>query len=974
MKKLCMMLLAIVGFAMSANAITLTVVSGDKNDPGNNEGCQKLVDGNYGTKWGDGISEGQTKYVIVKSNVAIIPASYVLVTGNDTAGGNSGRNWNNWKVYAGNFASDADAARNAEGWVLIDQRTNVGGTDQLPAANSQATPPFVLTETVTAPYLYFKIEIESCVDLNTYMQMGEFFFDKYTVDLSAFAEDIAAANSFDYKKAGDALLEAEYEALLKKLNASEDADEVDATLTQLTNVKNFINSQAEKEFLALSGSNTWGDGGWANFVDGNYDTKWGGGLGSEGMWIVFRVKGGVQPYVYRLVTGGDTKSYWDRNWSTWTVYGANFASVSDANVNSDQWVALDIRQDIGQDLFPAENRNPTTFTFTEGVNEPYYYYKVHVTKSYNNGSNQQMSEIEFLTKAQLDEQKQAYIDEYASVDLEAEVEPWHQAEKATFIETLNQLKETNDVLEMSKLNNTLAGLKSTLEASIEDRAAQQERYEKGGFLPLAGNTAWGNGENWTRLIDENHDSKWGGGRPEDGSFVIFKKADAVAPELYTLVTGNDTQGSPDRNWATWKIYGANFAADADAIRDAEWVLLDSKENIGQDMLPGANFAPAYFSFSEKVAQAYQYFKIEISASFNNGGNIQMSEFKMITPAELEAIKAAYVEEMAPFINAVYADDAMKLKYNAALREISIAAPEGILAAVAAAQAVQNEILAAQPELTAVDGVYQIGTAGELMTFARLVNNSEMPENGYSAVLTGDIDLTAVPYEYIKNFKGTFDGQGHAIKNLSINQSSTSEIGLFGVAENATITRVMLVNASVNGNNNAGCLVGRAINSTISKCAVIDSYAEGRDHVGTIAGEIRGNVGTIFTDNYSNSVTYSREYQAGGMIGTILGGTVEHNLFTGTVDAGGGRSGGLIALLDGNESNILIKNNAIFATSVDCGWGTGDCYAIMMRAGRNASYENNYSLSTATYCGETFNLTNPNDENGGQVDWATSTTK
>ena len=389
MKKFFLMLLAIVGLTMQANAITLTVVSGDKNDPNNNEGCQKLVDGNFGTKWGDGISEGQSKYVVLKANVAITPASYGLVTGNDT-GGSPGRNWNVWKVYAGNFASDADAARDAEGWVLIDQRADVAGTDQLPAADSQATPPFVLTETVTGSYLYYKIEIEACKDLNTYMQMGEFYFDSYKVDLSAFANDITAANNFDYKKADDALLEAEYESLLAQLNAAEDADTVDALLTKISTLKNFIDTQAEKQFYALSGNNTWGDGGWSNFVDGNYDTKWGGGLGS-GMWIVFRVRGGVQPYVYRLVTGADTKSYWDRNWSTWTVYGANFKSISEVSENSDQWVPLDIRQNIGQDLFPAENKNPTTFTFTEGVNEPYYYFKVLVTACYNNGGSQQMS-------------------------------------------------------------------------------------------------------------------------------------------------------------------------------------------------------------------------------------------------------------------------------------------------------------------------------------------------------------------------------------------------------------------------------------------------------------------------------------------------------------------------------------------------------------------------------------------------------
>ena len=972
MKKFFLMLLAVVGFTMQANAIKLTVVAGDKNDPNNNEGCQKLVDGNFATKWGDGISEGQTKYIIVKSNVAIIPTSYVLVTGNDT-GGSPGRNWNVWKVYAGNFASDADAARDAEGWVLIDQRADVAGTDQLPAADSQATPSFVLTETVTDSYLYYKIEIEACKDLNTYMQMGEFYFDSYKVDLSAFAEDIAAANSFDYKKAGDALLEAEYETLLSGLNASEDADEVDALLTKIANVKNFINTQAEKEFYALGGSNTWGDGGWSNFVDGKYDTKWGGGLGS-GMWVVFRVRGGVQPFVYRLVTGADTKSYWDRNWSTWTVYGANFKSISEVSENSDQWVALDVREDIGQDLFPAENMNPTTFTFTEGVNEPYYYFKVLVTKCYNNGGSQQMSEIEFLTKEQLDEQKQAYLDEYASVDLNAAVEPWHEAEKASFVDAYNQLKETNDVLEMSKLNNTLASLKSALETSIADRAAQEERYANGGYLPLAGNTAWGNGENWTRLIDQNNSSKWGGGRDQSGAFLIFTKASSMAPTFYTLITGNDTAGDPSRNWADWKIYGANFASAAEATRDAEgWVLIDNKEGIGQDLLPGANFAPAYFSMSEKDAQEYSYFKIEISKSFNDGGNIQMSEFTFGTDTELAAIKAGYVEEFTPFLNGIYADEAMTLKYNTSLRELTNAAPEEILAKVAAVKAVQQEILAAQPELAEVDGVYQIASAGDLVTFARLVNNAETPAVGAKAVLTADIDLTGVPFTYIGtngNYAGTFDGQGYAIKNMTIDERDNSEIGLFKTVEGATITRVKLVNAFVNGNNNAGGIVGRAINSTITKCAVVDSYVEGRDHVGSIAGEIRGDVGTTFTDNFSNSEVYSREYQAGGMIGTILGGLVEHNLFTGKVTCVYTNGTGLVALVDGTESQSILRNNAIFATSIDA----PDAHSLTNTAGRPCTFQNNYSLDKCLYNGGYFGLTNPDDQNGGQVDWATATSR
>jgi catechol 2,3-dioxygenase-like lactoylglutathione lyase family enzyme len=232
-------------------------------------------------------------------------------------------------------------------------------------------------------------------------------------------------------------------------------------------------------------------------------------------------------------------------------------------------------------------------------------------------------------------------------------------------------------------------------------------------------------------------------------------------------------------------------------------------------------------------------------------------------------------------------------------------------------------------------------------------------------------MTSIPYDYVKNLKNfTFNGQGHAIMNLSIDQSGTSEIGLFGQVEESSIINVRLVNAYVNGNNNAGGIVGRAINSIIKDNAVVDSYVEGRDHVGSVAGEVRGNAGCEFTNNYSNSEVYSREYQAGGMIGTTLGAVIEHNLFIGKVTCGRTNGAGLVALVDGTESETIIKNNAVFATSVDA----PNAYALTFTAGRPCAFQNNYSLDKCLYNGGYFGLTNPDDQNGGQVDWATATSR
>ena len=111
-----------------------------------------------------------------------------------------------------------------------------------------------------------------------------------------------------------------------------------------------------------------------------------------------------------------------------------------------------------------------------------------------------------------------------------------------------------------------------------------------------------------------------------------------------------------------------------------------------------------------------------------------------------------------------------------------------------------------------------------------------------------------------------------------------------------------------------------------------------------------------------------EYQAGGMIGTTLGAVIEHNLFIGNVTCGWTNGAGLVALVDGNESATIIRNNAVFASSVDA----PNAYALVFTAGRDCTFENNYSLDKCLYNGSYYGLTNPNDGNGGQVDWATAT--
>ena len=238
-------------------------------------------------------------------------------------------------------------------------------------------------------------------------------------------------------------------------------------------------------------------------------------------------------------------------------------------------------------------------------------------------------------------------------------------------------------------------------------------------------------------------------------------------------------------------------------------------------------------------------------------------------------------------------------------------------------------------------------------------------------LENDIDMTGVDFTPIgiegntsvAKFTGSFDGKGHIIKGLKYDNADKGEVGLFSQTENATITNLGIEGAHFVGNANVGGIVGRMYGGITANCATLNSYIEGRDHVGSIAGEINNtqegetyNGGTV-SNCFADAVIKSREYQAGGMVGTITCGTVENNLFTGTVDDKG-RSTGMVALVDRNDAPSIIHNNVVAASHL-----YGEVLRIVNKAGRDkAQLENNYVLET-TYCGT-------NAKNAGVMENAT----
>ena len=179
--------------------------------------------------------------------------------------------------------------------------------------------------------------------------------------------------------------------------------------------------------------------------------------------------------------------------------------------------------------------------------------------------------------------------------------------------------------------------------------------------------------------------------------------------------------------------------------------------------------------------------------------------------------------------------------------------------------------------------YQIGTADQLKLFRDIVNGAggQTQNRGAYAVLTADIDLNNEPWTPIgpdrdSAYAGTFDGQGHTVKNLSVTVNvQPGRAGLFGCVKDGTI-RKLTVAGSVSCTANQGwCggIAGYAMDETIENCASLCTVScTGIDaRVGGIVGLVDYNSRTlIIRDCYNIGKITGRSDNGSGDAGGICG--------------------------------------------------------------------------------------------------------
>lgn len=213
----------------------------------------------------------------------------------------------------------------------------------------------------------------------------------------------------------------------------------------------------------------------------------------------------------------------------------------------------------------------------------------------------------------------------------------------------------------------------------------------------------------------------------------------------------------------------------------------------------------------------------------------------------------------------------------------------------------NGTITGNPDLITGSGTkndpYQIGTAEGLKWFRDKVNNAKNAANNIEdtkicAELTKDIDLSGEAWAPIgigdsfyagtPSYSGIFDGKGHTIKNLSIDNSSAQYVGLFGYVDGGTI-RNLTVSGSVKGSGHTGGIAGGAEGGTFENCANQCEVQGGT--TGGIIG-FASELGTLIVRDCYNvgRITTTTGYSVGGIIGQCNNdfGTIRNCYNAGTV--------------------------------------------------------------------------------------------
>jgi hypothetical protein len=197
-------------------------------------------------------------------------------------------------------------------------------------------------------------------------------------------------------------------------------------------------------------------------------------------------------------------------------------------------------------------------------------------------------------------------------------------------------------------------------------------------------------------------------------------------------------------------------------------------------------------------------------------------------------------------------------------------------------------------------------------------------------LTANMDLSEIavyPIGDLGTFKGVFDGNGHTLSNIVINQPGGEYVGLFSYVGSAGQVRNLgVINANIHGYRFVGGIAGYINGAAIDSCWATGSV-NGSESVGGLAGYSINSANT----SCHTTISVSGIDTVGGLIGEGYAGTITNCFATGSVNAND-YAGGLVGY-NGSTLTSSYATGAVTGTDSETGGLAGfnwsdieNCYA------------------------------------------------
>jgi len=281
----------------------------------------------------------------------------------------------------------------------------------------------------------------------------------------------------------------------------------------------------------------------------------------------------------------------------------------------------------------------------------------------------------------------------------------------------------------------------------------------------------------------------------------------------------------------------------------------------------------------------------------------------------------------------------------------------------------------------VENMRCISNAQDFAKFRDLVNAGNNFSGKY-VELTNDIDLSSVcssslgswvPIGNGKNFMGTFNGNGHTISNLFINNPSLTNYGLFGcvfgaVVENFTLTGEIDITA-----NSGGGVAHYSANSTfyrvINKVNVSTNQIAGG--ILGVASDTDRDIRFIECANRGNITVRSGQYN--GYCGAIVGYAINMNSVEFDKCFNTGAITSRATAYEGFTGGILGETDGVRVLKITNCYNAGPLSSNPGYSGGMIGYANNYYKKytmcvTIQNCYSIGNETS-NSHKGGVISWA-----